>query len=72
MERAVHWQVGRAVRVPGEQSARRPLALVEHEDRPGFFTLFFTAFRNNHEDPRDPIGGYENLYASEMELVLTM
>ena len=26
------------------QSVRTPLALVEHEDRPGYFTLFFTAF----------------------------
>jgi hypothetical protein len=52
-------------------SVRTPLALVEHDDRPNFFTLFFTAYQNNHEDPAIPIGGYEDVYASEMELVLT-
>ena len=80
----VHWEdatgdgihTGRAgymilVSPPPHVSFRTPLALVEHEDRDNVFTLFFTAFENNHADPSAPIGGYENAYASEVELVLT-
>ena len=56
---------------PGHVAFRTPLALVEHEERDNFFTLFFTAFENDHANPAAPIGGYENAYASEVELVLT-
>jgi len=58
---------------PPHVSFRTPLALVEHEDKPGFFTLFFTAFAKNHADPKryPDIGGYANMYATEFELELT-
>ena len=81
----VHWErssgggvhTGRAgymipVAPAPHSSVRTPLALVEHEARPGFFTLFFTAFTGNHAGPALPIGGYEGMYAPEMELVLTV
>jgi hypothetical protein len=62
------------------QSVRTPLALVEHEDREGYFTFFFTAFENQHAEgyqkqglhpPNVPHEQYEAMYASEMQLVAT-
>ena len=57
-------------------SVRTPLALVEHDDRPGYFTLFFTAFENQHAagehaTPNVPHEQYEAMFASEMQLVTT-
>lgn len=58
---------------PPHVSFRTPLALVEHADRPGSSTLFFTAFLQNHADPakHPQIGGYAGMFATELELVLT-
>ena len=59
------------------RSVRTPLALVEHRHRPGFFTLFFTAFEQQHNGTSDihppniPHEQYEAMYASELELVLS-
>ena len=59
------------------RSVRTPLALVEHRDRPGFFTLFFTAFEQQHNGtsyihpPKIPHEQYEAMYASELELVVS-
>lgn len=59
------------------RSVRTPLALVEHRHRPGFFTLFFTAFEQQHNGtsyihpPNIPHEQYEAMYASELELVLS-
>ena len=56
------------------QSVRTPLALVEHADRPGFFTFYFTAFENQHDGsdflhpPSVPHEQYEAMFASEMAL----
>ncbi len=56
---------------------RTPLALVEHEDRPGHFTLFFTAFEGQHRGtdfkhpPSVPHEQYEGMFATEFQLVLT-
>jgi hypothetical protein len=53
---------------------------VEHEDREGYFTFFFTAFENQHAEgyqkqglhpPNVPHEQYEAMYASEMQLVAT-
>mgnify|MGYP006090101629 CR=1 FL=1 len=53
------------------QALRTPLGLVEHTDKPNFFTLFYTAFDNRPTKP-DDIGGYASLFQTEFELVLTM
>ena len=59
------------------RSVRTPLALVEHSDRPGFFTLFFTAFEDQHRGtdnthpPHIPHEQYESMYATELELIIT-
>jgi len=54
------------------QALRTPLGLVEHADKEGFFTLFYSSLVSLHENSTDVVGGYANLYQTEFQLVLTM